>query len=216
MPCSRILLLAFFVGCLFPAVLAAQPTAPQPPAGVKYCPDVEYRKTDKVWLELDLAYPVQGDGPFPVVVILHGTGISLGRKATVPLAFELAQRGYVAIAVTFRHTASDAYPAAVEDAWAALRWVRENANTYQIDPNRIGALGYSGGGTLACLLGMTEDPRRAKDAPSSKVQAVVAYYPPTDFAQLHADCSTNKLGGFVAPFVRDNLETLLRRPPPKT
>ncbi len=201
----RISLTAVILACVFPAVVAGQPVVLKPPDGVKYAPDVTYRQTDTGPLRLDIAYPSQGAGPFPVVVILHGTGVSKGRKANVPLAFQLAQKGYVGVAVTFRHTAKDPYPAAIKDAWAAVRWVRKNAGRYRIDPQRIAALGYSGGGALACLLGMTEDSCRAKDAPSSQVQAVVAYYPLTDLARLHDDCGKNRLGIAGTLFIRPSL-----------
>jgi acetyl esterase/lipase len=196
-----------------PGLASATPakvsSCPQPPPGVKYDPDVTYFETDNGPLQLDIAYPSAEKGLCPVVVILHGTGITKGRKANVPLAFQLAQNGYVGVAVTFRHTAEHPYPTAIEDAWAALRWVRKNAGQYQIDPKRIAALGYSGGGTLACLLGMTEDTLRAKDAPSSTVQAVVAYYPVTDLARLHDDCCKNTLGVAGTLFIRPNLEKWL-------
>ena len=170
--------------------------ASQVPAGVIHRPDLTYRKTAKGTLELDIAYPAEGNVPLPAVVILHGTGhFSKGRKGNVPLAFELAQRGYVAVSVSYRHTAADAYPAAIDDARAATRWLRINAAQYRIDPKRIAALGYSGGGALACLLGMTEDAADAMHG-SSKVQAVVAYYPPTDFAKLYEEAvgGANKVG----------------------
>ena len=191
-----------------PALAAAQPTTPEPPAGVKCVQSLVYHKTDKGALELDVAIPASGDGPFPVVVIFHGTCLTKGRKPNVPLAYRLAENGYVGVAVDFRYKPQDAYPCAVDDARAAIRWLRTNAIQYKIDPNRIAALGYSGGGTLACLLGMTDDPAQPKGAPSSRVQAVVAYYPPTDLAQLHADCGTNKIG-LAAWMIQSHLETWL-------
>jgi acetyl esterase/lipase len=210
----RSVLLAAVFACCFPALLAAQPVVPQPPDGVKYCPDLVYHKTDQGPLELDLACPA-GVGPFPVVVIFHGTMFTKGRKFNVPLTFELAERGYVGIVVTFRHRPENPYPEPLEDAWAAVRWVRANAAKYNMDSKRIAALGYSGGGTLACLLGMTEDPLRAKDAASSKVQAVVAYFAPTDLGQMHDDCSKDRLGYPGKLFFRPSLEKWLGGSPEK-
>jgi acetyl esterase/lipase len=232
MSSSRIAPLVLLLGCFFPAVLIGQPagqepppvaakprTSPavpakadlslQPPRGVKYVQDLTYRETDKGLLQLDIAYPAKGNGPFPVVFILHGSGITKGRKANVPLAFQLALTGYVGVAVTYRHKPEDPYPTAIEDAWAAVRWVRENAGEYKIDPKRIAALGYSGGGSVACLLGMTEDPLRAKDAPSTRVQAVAAYYPLTDLARLHDDARKGRLGAAGTWFIQPSLEKWL-------
>jgi len=75
-----------------------------------------------------------------------------------------------------------------------VRWLRAQADKYRIDKARVGALGYSAGGTLACLLGMTEPadqlegecPHKELD---SRVQAVVSYFAPSDLARLHADCA---------------------------
>src|SRR5438270_707737 len=180
----RMLLFALVSVGLFTVTAAAQPAVQAPPAGVKFLPGIAYRQTDKGLLHLDIAMPAQGDEALPVVLIVHGTGdLSKGPKANVPLLFQLAQKGYVGISIAFRHTAADPYPAAIEDVRAAVRWLRANAGPHRIHPERIAALGYSGGGTLALLLGMSDGPA---DQPSSKVQAVVAYYPPTDLAQLHA------------------------------
>jgi acetyl esterase/lipase len=210
----RITLLALFLACYFPAVLTAQLEVPLPPAGVKFTPDLTYLKTEKgASLQLDIAMPAKGDAALPAVVIIHGTGgFSKGRKANVPLMFELAEKGYVGVAISFRHTAADPYPAAIDDVRDAVRWLRANAKKYRIDPDRVAALGYSGGGSLALLLGMPDSPG-AKKEPNSQVQAVVAYYPPTDLAQLHADCGGKKIGGFAGVFIKSNLEKWLEGTP---
>src|ERR1700676_3942554 len=88
-------LLAIALVMLAPTLVAAQeasrsPKAPAaiapPPVGVKYIPDVKYCQTPKGPLELDIAYPAEGNGPLPTVVIVHGTGkSSKGRKANVAL-----------------------------------------------------------------------------------------------------------------------------------
>ena len=82
------------------------------------------------------------------------------------------------------------YPAQIEDCKAAVRWLRANASRYRLDPNRIGVFGASAGGHLAALLGTTgdvdelEDPAHGNPAFSSRVQAVVDFYGPTDLLKI--------------------------------
>ena len=209
----RKFVLAIVLGCCLPLTAAAQHATPEPPADVKHLADITYLKTDKGPLDLDIAMPAQGDDRLPAVMIIHGTGdYSKGRKANLPLMFELAQKGYVGVAISFRNTAADPYPAAIDDVRAAVSWLRANAAKYRIDPHRIAAFGYSGGGSLALMLGMPDSPGAKKD-PNSRVQAVVAYYPPTDLAQLHADCGGKKIGGFAGVFIKSNLEKWLEGTP---
>jgi acetyl esterase/lipase len=138
---------------------------------------------------LDVVFPKVGNGPFPAVILLHGTGpANQGKKGMLPLAQELARQGYVAIAVSYRCKPEDAFPAPIGDVQCAIHWVRDHANQYKIDKDRIGVLGFSGGGTLACLLGMNGTNWNGNNGPVQRdpcIRAVVSFYAPTDFPQLH-------------------------------
>jgi len=148
--------------------------------------NIVYGKIGDTELKLDIARPKVGDGPFPVVVILHGGGFVGGSKDQLSKTLEvLAGRGYVAVAPTYRVAPKDPFPAAVEDCKATVRFLRANARTYKINEDRIGVVGFSAGGYMACMLGFTEkgDDLEGKGGhaeQSSKVHAVVAFFPPSD------------------------------------
>lgn len=168
----------------------------QMPSEVKHFPDLTYCETENGPLKLDVVAPKTGDGPFPVVVIIHAIGPwAKGRQYYLPQAAEFAREGYIGVAISYRHTPDAAFPKAIEDVEAAIRWLRAHSTKFNIDSSRIAALGYSGGGALACLLGMKCDGKLIGQGanPSSRVQAVVAYYPPSDFTQLHQDCTNGNV-----------------------
>jgi hypothetical protein len=125
------------------------------PKGVEFCPNLTYCKLKDRELKLDLAYPTTGKGPFPAVVLIHGSGrFSKGRKFNLPQVFELAQKGYVAVTVSYRHLPEEPFPGAIHDAKCSIRWLRAHAADYKIDPERIGVIGFSAGGSLALLLAL--------------------------------------------------------------
>jgi acetyl esterase/lipase len=93
----------------------------------------------------------------------------------------------VAISPQYRFCPKETFPAQVHDVKAAVRWLRAHAKDYKVDADRVGALGFSAGGHLALMLGLTGpddglEGDAPADAPSSKVQAVVNYFGPTDLA----------------------------------
>jgi acetyl esterase/lipase len=155
------------------------------------------------------------------VVIIHAIGkFAKERKFYLPEAAKFAQKGYVGVVIGYRHLPEVAYPAAIDDAKTAIRWLRTHAANYKIDPDRIAALGYSGGGALACLLGMEKPlakmgPKGEKEPPSSRVQAVIAYYPPTDFARLHEDCGKGTVPFPQGWLIGSSFETWLGGTPKK-
>jgi len=173
--------------------------------------DIIYAKVGDRELKLDLARPSEGSGPFPCVVCLHGGGWRFGNKRDIRswLHF-LAREGYAAASVGYRLAPDDHFPAQIEDCKTAVRFLRANADKYKIDKERFAALGYSAGGHLACLLGLTSESAglEGKDYPkeSSKVQAVVDYFGPTDLTAFAKDDTAQRsvIGPFLGAKFADN------------
>jgi acetyl esterase/lipase len=161
------------------------------PEGVSFEPNIEYSKADDVSLQLNLARPRKGAGPFPAVICIHGGGFRGGaRQSYDGLAIRLANEGYVAATVSYRLAPKHPFPAAIHDVKAAVRWLRANAKKYNIDPERIGVMGGSAGGHLAQFLAVTSDVKQfegngGNPEQSSRVACVVNYYGPSDFTKSY-------------------------------
>lgn len=117
-------------------------------------PETKHGKRD---LHLDLFHP-KSEGKYPALILVFGGGWRSGsRAAQVPMAQQIAAKGYVTATVEYRLSPEALYPAAVHDIKAAIRYLRANAERYNIDPERIAISGSSAGGQLAALVGMTAD-----------------------------------------------------------
>jgi alpha-L-fucosidase 2 len=140
--------------------------------------DVEFGSAGGERLLLDVSVP-DGDGPFPVVVLVHGGGWSGGDKSGGDIApwFDLFNHaGVVWFSVNYRLAPAHRWPAQIEDVRTALRWIKANAARHRGDVTRIALVGHSAGGHLAFLAAVEDDPTTA-------VHAVVGYAPVTDFEQ---------------------------------
>lgn len=174
-------------------LLAASPALAQPkvPDAVVFEKDVEYSNPDDQHLQLDIARPKTGDGPFPAVLCIHGGGFRAGKRDGYDgLCVRLAERGYIAATVTYRLAPKYPFPAAIHDTKAAVRWLRANAKKYHIDPDRIGVTGGSAGGHLAQFLGVTGGVKEfegdgGNPEQSSRVACVVNFYGPSDFTKSY-------------------------------
>jgi acetyl esterase/lipase len=180
----RLMLLA--VVLLVPALAGGQePKAPN----VLVENNVVFGKGGEADLLLDLAMPHDRPGPFPAVVCIHGGGWVGGDRRQMSLTLRvLAARGYVAVAPDYRLAPGGRFPAPLEDCKCAVRWLRAHAAAYKIDPQRIGAMGFSAGAHLACLVGVTDRADGLEGAggnpdESSRVQAVVSFFGPTDLTR---------------------------------
>nr|WP_315401584.1 alpha/beta hydrolase [uncultured Duganella sp.] len=160
----------------YPAIRIASAAVP---ADVRVVADQTYSQHGSHCLKLDLYLPGNAKQDMPVVVFVHGGGWRSGyRSEFVPMALRLARNGYASATVTYRLAGEAMYPAAVHDVRAAVRWVREHAGDYGLDPKRIALAGGSAGGQIAALAGVTGqmnqfDPGAAGSDVSSAVQAIV-------------------------------------------
>ena len=179
--------------------------APRDSAALTVERDVVYGTAQGTPLLLDLAMPKTGNGPFPVVVFLHGGGWSEGNRQEMNHFIEgVAGLGYVGVTVAYRLVPAARFPAQLEDCKAAVRWLRANAAKYRINPKRIGVVGFSAGGHLASMLGVTGKNDGLEGAggnpdQSSRVQAVVSFFGLTDFSTR--DWPRDLENGVIEPFL---------------
>ena len=149
--------------------------------------DLSYAKYGDRTLEMDLYRPKDSWGALPAILCIHGGGWAKGsRKNYQKIAQSLAVRGYLTAAISYRLSGEAAFPAAIHDCKAAVRFLRAHADTLGVHPNKIGAIGSSAGGHLAALLatsnGIGELEGRGGNANfSSRIQAVVPMGAQTDF-----------------------------------
>lgn len=158
---------------------------------IEYVDDADARHT------LDLYLPANS-GEAPLVVFVHGGGWLSGSKDLLADSGEvglehlrdaLAGSGYAVAAVNYRLTGQSQFPAQIHDVNAAVRYLRANAASLGVDPDRFAIIGDSAGGHLAMLAGLA--PELAGDlgvtGVSSDVSAVVTYYGVADLARMVSD-----------------------------
>ena len=150
---------------------ATRPAADGAPAG-------------EIALKLNLARPA-GDGKHPCIIAIHGGAWRAGQREQLDqLTEQLAKAGFVAATISYRFCPTHRFPAQVEDCAEAVRFLRAHAGEYGLDPDRIGAIGFSAGAHLAMMLGVLDcadgmNMCGSKPADTAKVQAVVAFFGPT-------------------------------------
>jgi acetyl esterase/lipase len=179
-------------------------------AKIKTEKNIVYGKGDDAELQLDLAMPAEGKGPFPAVVCVHGGGWRQGNRQQLQgLTEMLAKHNFVAVTVSYRLTDKSRFPAQIEDCKASVRWLRANAEKYNVNPDKIGAVGFSAGGHLVSLMGAADDKaglegNGGNPKLSSKVQAVVSFFGPTDFVEKTWSNDVENL--FLIPFIGGKYE----------
>lgn len=161
------------------------------PEGSKTLRDIVYAKVGERELLLDLYLPPNPDpkSKLPVVIWIHGGGWRNGDKSTAGAARPLVGLGFAVVDVAYRLSGEAIFPAQVEDCKAAVRWARANADKHGLDGERIGAWGASAGGHLVAFLGTSGDVKEFETEEhagvSSRVQAVVDWYGPTDLLSMN-------------------------------
>jgi acetyl esterase len=157
--------------------------------------DIEYSRAGGTSLRLDASIP-DGSGPFPAAIIVHGGGWVRGDKKldVAPLFKPLSDAGIAWFSINYR-LANDPllFGIAIDDVEEAIRFVKDNAREYRIDPDRIALIGESAGGQLAGMAALN-------NAPGTSVKAVVGLYAPTDLVSLL------KTSDLIPSSIRDTLQ----------
>jgi acetyl esterase/lipase len=189
-----------FVAVLAAAVdLLAQPTSAQE---IEVRRNVVYAEATGMSLLADVYLPA-GRGPYPGVLVVHGGAWTFGNKSHLAFAArQLAQEGFVAMAINYRLAPQFKFPAQLEDCQAAVSWMQAHADEYKIDGSRLAGYGYSAGGHLVALLAAGDQapsgtPVDASAAKAKPLKAVVAGGAPCDFCSMPPEQRTlaHWLGG---------------------
>lgn len=149
--------------------------------------DIEYGRAGKISLRMDAKIPA-GKGPFAAVILVHGGAWIAGNRvrSVQPLLQPLADAGFAWFSISYRLAADIArnpvgaaiqMGAAEHDVKRAIEFVKEHAAEYRVNANRIALMGESAGGQLASMAALRPDSEHA-------VQGVVAFYTPSDLANL--------------------------------
>lgn len=151
---------------------------------------------------IDIYLPDEGEGPFPLVLHIHGGGFAFGDKRDDHMNAYLTgiKEGFAVGSVEYRLSGEAKFPAAVLDCREAIRFLKENAADYKIDPERIGVIGGSAGGNLAAMLAMNvpngafyqEDVTSIRKSQPS-VKTAVCQFGPMHFSTMRQQAEENGL-----------------------
>ena len=155
----------------------AQTSAPAPhvqPGDVRVTRAVPFSKADGVPLSLDVYQP-PASGRFPVLMQIYGGSWQSGSPSSQEwFARHFAQRGYVVVAIDYRHAPEWKWPEQIVDVRTALHWISEESVKFEGDASRIVVIGRSAGAQLAMRLAYQEGP--------SSIRGVINLYGPVDLA----------------------------------
>lgn len=135
---------------------------------------------------LDIYLPDEGEGPFPLIIYVHGGGWSMGnrREGALDCIIGALNCGYAILTLDYRLVPKVVFPEFLYDVKTAVRWARAHAAQYGFDPARFGMVGDSAGGHLSLMVGFTanhpeyEGEQYGWAGYSSEVQAIIDMYGP--------------------------------------
>ena len=161
--------------------------------------DVPYGTDSKAQC-FDLFLPEEGDGPFPVLIHIHGGGFAMGDKRDDHMDAYLKglHRGIAVGSFEYRLSGEAKFPAAVLDCRNALRFLAAHAAEYKIDPERIMFIGGSAGGNLVAMMGMNipngafpGEGSADSYSPLPKVRAAIPQFGPMNFRNMDDQARQN-------------------------
>lgn len=152
-----------------------------------------------VELQMNVVVPKETSTRHACIVCIHGGGWAAGKRQDLDLLTQkLAEQGFVAATISYEFAPAHKFPAQIIDAADAVRFLKSNSERFGIDPERIGAVGFSAGAHLAMLLGVGDKGdglgiEASDHAPSAKVNAVVSFFGPTLLGANDYGANTTKI-----------------------
>jgi acetyl esterase/lipase len=209
---SAIVLVMAFCGCTYKSMQKFTLKTDYMLNVIKKPPEVANYSRDVVWaspggedLLLDVSWP-EGDGPFPIVVNIHGGAFFLDTKAIDEgLCRNLTNRGYAVFNINYRLAPQHKFPTAVNDCLGAVIWAKANSDKYKGDPSRVAVSGGSAGGNLAAMVALAWDdpffePTFKSGDLDASVQAAVLVFGVFDMTSMShpgADRENPYIGGTI-------------------
>lgn len=149
--------------------------------GIEYAHRTPFEK-------MDLYLPEQDEGPYPVIIDVHGGGWFYGSRSSKRMdpVLQGLKRGYAVASVDYTLSKYEKFPLQILELKAAIRFLRQNAEKYGLDEKRMAMWGLSAGAHLSMLTAFTadtcylEDKDLSDQSVSCSIQALVALYGPTD------------------------------------
>lgn len=148
----------------------------------------------------DLYLPEDGEGPFPLVIHIHGGGFAIGDKRDDHMDAYLKglKKGFAVASVEYRLSGEAPFPAAVIDCREAIRYIKAHASDLFVDRDRIGVIGGSAGGNLAAMMGMNipngafpGEEANANYEQTPFVKVAVPQFGPMSFGTMEAQAIAN-------------------------
>lgn len=167
--------------------------------------DIDYVGDGIIGHKLDIFLPKEGKPPFPVVITIYGSAwFSNSSKGTCfndGLGQTLLKNGFAVVSINHRSSRDAIWPAQIHDVKAAIRFIRGNASVFSLDTSFLGITGFSSGGHLSTMAGVTSGLKATTinnlpidlegsigkfTSESSHIDAVVDWFGPTDFLLMDA------------------------------
>ncbi|MCA9733604.1 MAG: alpha/beta hydrolase [Deferribacteres bacterium] len=170
---------------------------PDVPPEIKEFKNIVYKEVDSLQLALDIYQPADMTAPRPAIVFIHGGSWNWGHRSDyLVYLIDFAKRGWVTATVSYRLRKQAQFPAAVEDVKCAIKWIKNHAAEYNIDPDNIALVGGSAGAHLAMLTAFTAGTEDfsvdcGKDTTTTAVKAIVDIYGPVDLTVDYAVSNKN-------------------------
>lgn len=139
---------------------------------------------------MDIVLP-EGEGPFPVVVFIHGGGFLVGdkRRGVMASVVKMVSQGYAVASLNYRLSSEARWPAQIHDAKAAIRFLRARGREYRLETEKLAVCGNSAGGHLSCMLAAApnhpelENRSMGYGEQSDHIDGLVSWYAMTDLVR---------------------------------